>query len=137
MTDFTIVTEDGAATVTATRAGTSVRIATDELRRATGWKLEPEGLCRGDVCVPVRDRSALVDHGQVDLRALADAVRAPLALDDDLDIAVLGASAGDRATEREGMHVAPDLVLRDLDGNLHHWSELGRKKKLLAAWASW
>jgi hypothetical protein len=30
-----------------------------------------------------------------------------------------------------------DLVLRDFDGNDVSWSSIGRKKKLLVAWASW
>ena len=64
-------------------------------------------------------------------------LRAPFVVDDEVDIAVLGASAGDRAAEREDMRVAPDLALHDLDGNVHTWSELGRKKKVLATWASW
>lgn len=29
-------------------------IATDDLDDAIGWVHEPEGLCRGAVCVPVR-----------------------------------------------------------------------------------
>ena len=137
MPAFTIVTDRGTETVDASRGGDSIRIAVAELERTTGWELKPEGLCRGDICVPVRDRSDLVVDDAVDVRAMAAALRAPFVIDAEVDMAVLGASAGDRASEREGMRVAPDLELRDLDGNVSTWSELGRKKKVLTAWASW
>ena len=135
MTDFTIVTDDGETIVDATRANGSVRLDAAALPRATGWDLKPEGLCRDDVCVPVRD--TLVVDDAIDLRTFAEALRRPLVVDDEVDLAVLGASTIDRAAEREGMRVPADLPLRDLDGNVHHWGELGHKKKLLFAWASW
>jgi len=137
MSKFILVTDDGTADVDATRAGGSVRVAPEDLPRAVGWELRPEGLCRGDVCVPARDRSALVVEGDVDLGAMGKLLRAPFVADDVADVAVLGASVTDRATERAGMRVAAALPLRDLDGTVHHWGELGRKKKLLFAWASW
>jgi hypothetical protein len=34
------------------------------------------------------------------------------------------------------MHV-DDFTLGDVDGNEFRWSSLGRKKKLMFAWASW
>ena len=37
----------------------------------TGWTLKPEGLCRGEMCVPVRDRAALGDADGIDLAAFA------------------------------------------------------------------
>ena len=73
----------------------------------------------------------------VDLRVVADTLRAPFVVDAEIDVAVLGTSAADRAAERAEMHVAPDLPLHDLDGNVHRWSELGRKKKVVTSWASW
>jgi hypothetical protein len=137
MTAFTIVTDDGDTTVEAIRAENTVRLGADDVARATGWELKPEGLCRGEVCVPVRDRGALVVDDVIDLRAFAELLRRPLVVDDDVDLAVLGASAVDRAAEREGLRVPADLALQDLDGAVHRWAELGRKKKLLFAWASW
>ncbi len=137
MTDFTIVTDDGETTVDATRADGSVRLDPAALTRATGWELKPEGLCRDDICVPVRDRDALVVDDAIDLPEFAAVLRHPLVVDDEVDLAVLGASTSERAAEREGLRVPADLALRDLDGNVHHWGELGRKKKLLFAWASW
>jgi hypothetical protein len=137
MSSFTIVTDEGERDVDATRVGASVRIDPEALERVTGWKLEPEGLCRADVCIPVRDRASLVIDGLVDLEGFAQTLRRPLVVDAEADIAVLGASVADRSAERQGMRVPAELILRDLDGNEHRWAELGRKKKLLFAWASW
>ena len=43
----------------------------DALLTLTGWKVEPSGLCRGDVCVPRRDHAGLVEgptDDSIDLR---------------------------------------------------------------------
>ena len=48
-----------------------VLVTRDGLADALGWTLKPEGLCRDDVCVPVRDRDALVVGERVDLVAVA------------------------------------------------------------------
>lgn len=102
----------------------------------TGWELKPEGLCRGDVCIPVRDRDELVVAGRIDVRAFASITRRPLALDEETGVAVLGVAAEDRAAERAAMHV-DDFELSTIDGQPFRWSSIGRKKKLLFAWASW
>jgi peroxiredoxin len=123
--------------IAAMRAGDALLVAPEDLPAAIGWELKPEGLCRGDACLPARDRDALLVDGQVDLCVVAATLRAPFVVDAHIDIAVLGASAAERGAEREEMHVAPDLALRDLDGNVYEWSELGRKKKVITTWASW
>ena len=74
--------------------------------------------------------------GRIDLKAAAEILRRPLALDESAGIAVLGASASDRRAERESMRVG-DFTLDDIDGKPVQWSSIGRKKKLLFAWASW
>jgi hypothetical protein len=137
MPPFTVVTDDGDREVDAVRSGSSVRLPVADLHAATGWELKPEGLCRGDMCIPVRDRAALLVDGRVDLDAFAIVLRRPLAIDDEADIAVLGASVEERAADREGMRVPDGLTLYDLDGKARAWSELGHEKKLLFAWASW
>jgi hypothetical protein len=134
---FTFVTDDRTSHVDASRAGDRVIVAASDLERAIGWRFEAEGLCRGDVCVLVRDRGALEVDGGVDVGAAAAVLRAPFVADAEADVAVLGAPALDRAAERAGMRVDGAMSLRDADGGTHTWSELGRKKKLLFAWASW
>jgi hypothetical protein len=113
-----------------------LRVAPKDLERVTGWKLDPQGLCRGDVCVLLAGRDVTVDGGAVDLVALADVLGAPLAVDEEAGAAVFGIPAEVRAADCTGMHV-DDFIARDLDGATMRWSSLGRKKKLLFAWASW
>src|SRR5512145_2253143 len=76
--------------------GAAVRIRPDALAAGLGWRLEAQGLCRGDVCVPVRDRAALESADGIDLAALARVFDRPLALDVEEGVAVLGASAAER-----------------------------------------
>jgi hypothetical protein len=114
----------------------SLRLTSAQLLAATEWELKPEGLCRGDSCVPTRSRPDLEAGGRVDLRVVADLLRRPLAIDDATGAAALGESAAARA-EQLGDCRVDDLVLRDLAGNLVEWGTLGRKKKVLVTWASW
>ena len=110
-------------------------IPADALEATLGWDLQPEGLCRGVVCVPV-DQSALVRGDGLDLRVLADALRRPLVTDDTHGVASLGASHHDRGEALNSLQ-APDFTLPDLDGNLHALSDQRGKKVLLVAYASW
>jgi len=126
---WTLIANDGEVEIT------GLVVAPDALTRATGWELKPEGLCRGAVCVPVRDGNVAVEGG-VDLRAAAAALRTPFAVDDDAQVAVLGTPATKRAEQQTGMEVG-DFTLHDVDGTAFTWSSIGRKKKLFVAWASW
>jgi hypothetical protein len=132
----TIVDEDREVTLAATVDGEAVRLAPEALADGLGWRLEARGLCRGDVCVPVRDRAALLHRGEIDLAALARALDRPLALDAEEGLAVLGASAAVRAGRLASLE-APDFTLPDLAGRRHALRDQRGKKTLLIAWASW
>ena len=116
--------------------GDRVRVAPDQVAEALGWQLRDEGLCRGDVCTPVRERAALVSDDGIDLAVLAEVLDRPLAIDTGERIAVLGTSAGARAGELESLK-APDFELPDLAGRMHRLSDHRGKKVLLIAHASW
>ncbi len=108
-----------------------------ELAAATGWELKPEGLCRGDVCVPVRDLAALVDEdGRVSLDVFARVVGKVVAVDLEQQVAVLGDGAVARRDALESLE-APDVELPGIDGQRHHLSEWSGRKRAVAAWASW
>lgn len=128
--------EPTACELDATIVGGTARVAPDALASATGWSLRPEGLCRGDVCVPVRDRAALERAGSVDLAAFAAALGRPLALDLAESAAALGAAAADRAASLASLE-APDFRLPDLSGTERSLSEQRGRKVLLVTWASW
>ena len=101
-----------------------------------GWELKPEGLCRGSVCIPVRDRDALVDDDGLDLATLAAHLDRPLAVDPEERVAALGTDHLSRAHDLNRLE-APDFELPDVDGTLHRLSELRGRKVLLIAYASW
>jgi hypothetical protein len=48
----TLLYEDRAPFVLAGSQRDPLRLTADELHRATGWERKPQGLCRGETCVP-------------------------------------------------------------------------------------
>jgi hypothetical protein len=133
---ITLVDEGRMSTVDALVAADAIRLSPEALAQTLGWELKPQGLCKADTCVPVRDRDALVNVDGIDLAAFARLLDRPLAVDGDEGVAVLGASAADRAG-RLVAREAPDFTLPDLGGRLHSLRDQGGKKTLLIAWASW
>ena len=136
MATFTLIDEIRSHAVDATVRGDAVRIAPEAIARALGWELKPQGLCRDDTCIPVRERDALVDHDGIDLATLARLLDRPVAVDAAEQVAVLGASADTRAGRLVSLE-APDFTLPDLDGRSHSLAGYRGRKVLLIAWASW
>ena len=133
---FTILDEGRATEVPARADAGRVRLSAGSLERALGWELKPQGLCRGDVCIPSAGRTGLISDGQVDLAAFAELLHRPLALDVAERAAAVGASAQARAEGLAG-GVAPDFTLPDLSGREWTLGGLRGKKVLLIAYASW
>ena len=116
-------------TVDATVDGDRVSVTPDDFTRATGWVLKPEGLCRGEMCIPARS----LDPDAIDLGEVASALRRSLVVDHEGGVA---AFAGDPMSS--GMRASIDeLELPDLDGNIVRMSDFAGRKRLLIAWASW
>jgi hypothetical protein len=113
-----------------------VLVDVDALPTALGWSLKPEGLCRADACVPVRDRGALFAGERLDLVAAADAVGLATVVDPDIAMVAVALDREQRRGALESL-TAPDVVLHDLDGAPHALSEWRGQKRLLHAFSSW
>lgn len=116
--------------------GDRVWVPAGDVERALGWVVKAEGLCRGETCVVVRDRAALLRDGDVELGTLASALDRPLALDVAEGAAALGGSAAERGAALASLD-APAFTLPDLDGRPHALADHRGRKALLLAWAGW
>jgi peroxiredoxin len=138
---LTVVT-DGDSVVPAWRDGDRLLVRAADLPAATGWERKPEGLCRGDECVPVRDGPVDVDvdvegdEPMVDLAAVAAQIRRPFAAEPSAGVAVLGRAPLDVESELAGGE-APDFTLPTLDGEPVALHDSAGTKRLLVTFASW
>ncbi len=108
------------------------QVAVSDFEARTGWEVKPEGLCKGELCVPAPE--AAVDDDRLDATVLADKLGMPLVHDEATDTWALGPeSLGHSLTTA----TAPDLELPDAEGNPFRLSSLHGRKVLLVAWASW
>ena len=109
-------------------------IPLDDLERATGWTAKPEGLCRGEVCVPV---PVARKADWLDFAAFAAHLGHAVARDVDRGVWSFGPPADRGAARGSGPVIAPEVRLPDLDGQLHSLSDYRGKKVLLYCWSSW
>lgn len=107
-----------------------LEIAPEELEGRTGWRLEPEGACKGDRCVPLPRN----DDGLLDARVLSERLGMALLHDPEHEMWALG-------PESEGHALAsaelPQITLPDRHGKPFPLQSLHGTKILLVAWASW
>jgi len=123
---------------TATPEGDDLWLSSGELEAATGWALEPQGLCRGDRCVriPHGREHELVRETKVNLAALARLLEQPVLRDDAHAVWYVSDAAPARRAATQSLE-APDFTLPDLEGRLHSLADYRGKKVFLVSWASW
>ena len=108
-------------------------VSADSFTEHTGWAPKPEGLCRGEVCVPAP--GSLRADGSVDVSVAAARLGMPVVHDEQhcvwaVGSATLGGKALATATAAD-----PELITRD--GNPFKLSALHGRKVLLVAWSSY
>jgi thiol-disulfide isomerase/thioredoxin len=124
-----VVVDEGEAHVEGRQEGDRLLVPVADLPAALGWELKPEGLCRGDACVPA---PGLAEDGWVDVAAAAKAVGRTVAVDAaEGFVALAGSATKAHPTE------APDALVVDLDGNPVHLNDVAKGKRVLVAWSSW
>jgi hypothetical protein len=122
--------------------GDALWVSLPELTATTGWELKPEGVCKGEICVPVPDaRRPLIVREQsagplFNLTEFARLIDQPFAHDSQSSTWYFG-PAGWEWKSRLGSRQAPDFTLPDLSGRMHSLSELRGRKVFLLFWASW
>jgi hypothetical protein len=104
-----------------------------QLAARTDWHPKPQGLCRGEVCVPAP--GALLDDGTIDVEIVADRLGMPLVHDAEHGVWALGpAITGGRALDTA---VAADPELFTRAGERFRLSSLRGRKVVMVAWASY
>ena len=108
-------------------------VTADAFAEHTGWAPKPEGLCRGEVCVPAP--GSLRADGTVDVEAATQRLGMPTVHDAQHALWAIGsATLGGKALSTAA---AADPGLLTRDGNPFRLSALHGRKVLLVAWASY
>ena len=112
---------------------TELRTSADAFHASTGWEPKPEGLCRGEVCVPAP--GALGADGSLDVTIATERLGMPVVHDAEHGLWALGsATLGGRTLSTA---VAADPELRTFDNRPVRLSSLRGKKVILLAWSSY
>lgn len=136
MRELTVLNPESTTTVPARWADGSVIVDGAGLEAAFGWSLEEQGLCRGDVCVPVPAGSAVRRPDGADLVATAELLGSSCLVDAEHGVVAVGVAEARRRSALQGRR-APDFTLPDLDGVDRSLEEFADRKRLLVAFASW
>jgi hypothetical protein len=119
-------------------SGDDLWVPIDSLEEATGWALEPQGLCRGEVCVPLsmNVQEPLLRDGDFNVSAFWRQMARPLARDPQGETWLLGDSTDELRSRLVSLE-APDFTLPDLEGRAISLRDYRGTKIFMAAWASW
>lgn len=136
MSATTLLYDERVTRVTAAEiTGDQLWLTPVDLQAATGWKLDTEGLCRGDACVRV-DSHWLDSAGRVDVTAFARYMGLPITREDAHGAWAFGESVNARRDALFSL-TAPDFTLPDVDGVMHALSDYRGKKIFLSSWGSY
>ncbi len=139
----TLIVEGNASTASRAQVhGEDVWLPLDDLVSTTAWELKPEGVCRGETCVPLsssqraamlRDEKASTWFNFTDFARL---IEEPVAIDHETRTWYFGAPGWEWKSWSAGK-AAPDFTAPDLAGRPHALQRLRGKKVFLLFWASW
>lgn len=133
-----LLSDTGVREVAASTEGGGLWLSPEDMAAATGWEMKPEGLCQGEVCVPVPAgrTEEFAAGGKINAAAFWRHMGWPVAHGDNGVAWLLGEGADARRSALESLD-APDFTLPDLVGVEHSLSAQRGKKVFLATWASW
>ena len=135
MTQLTVIDESGSHSFGQVGFG-ELGVSSDDFARATGWTLKVEGLCKDEICVPVRDTVAMSNGSAIDVAEFARVTGRDMVIDASRNVVAMGEQASSRAASMATLD-APNFSLPDINGNLVSMSDFANRKKLILAWSSW
>ena len=135
MTQLTVIDESGSHSFEKVGFG-NLGVSAKSFSHATGWTLKAEGLCKDEVCVPVRDTATMSDGASIDVAEFARVTDRKTVIDAARNVVALGEQASARAESMATLD-APNFTLPDINGNLVSLSDFAHRKKLKLAWSSW
>jgi hypothetical protein len=109
------------------------RVTVEEFATATGWDPKPEGLCRGEVCVPAP--GARRDDGTIDVELAAARLGMPVVRDEEHGVLAIGPGTTTGRVLSTAAAADPELI--DRGGTPFRLSSLHGRKVLLVAWSSY
>lgn len=108
-------------------------VTANELAERTDWHPKPEGLCRGEVCVPAP--GSLRDDGTIDVNVVANRLGMPLVHDEEHGLWALGPATFSGTALSTAVAADPELMMRH--GDAFRLSQLRGRKVVMVAWASY
>jgi len=120
--------------------GGELLVPVDQVTAITGFELKPQGLCAGEVCIPMPASEAWVSerHGTKLFNASRFAKRVDQAFVADKELKVWSFTPVPRPeTSPLLAGEASDFALQDRDGRTVRLSDFRVKKVLVLTWASW
>lgn len=139
-----VVIYDGTATrvAEAPDATKDLWVTMADLKRATGFVVKPQGVCREQLCFPLpKNRKAdfVSRKGRVNwfnLSGFARLINQPVASDEKTGVWLFGPRPDVRDSYITSLD-APNFTLPDSNGKMHSLTDFKGKKVLLVTWASW
>lgn len=134
----TVLYQGRRITLEETGTGERLLIRPEDLPRVNGFELKPEGACYAELCVPLRDELFVEQDGRrwFDLTAFADLLEQPWVADAEARVW----SFAEIPAKRSGLMLdaqAPELELKDRQGNVIRLADFRGKKTLVVTWSSW
>lgn len=103
-----------------------------DFARGTGWEPKPEGLCRGEICVPA---PGALDGDAVNVKVAAERLGMPIVESPEHGVYAIGpATLGGKALATA---TAPDPEFVSYDGSPFRLSSLRGRRVILVAWSSY
>jgi AhpC/TSA family len=137
----TVIFNDQTANIDAALVdGEHLWVSIDDVKKVNGFEAKPEGLCAGDICVPIPAANGWTrrrgDKKYLNVTRFAAKVDQVVAADSSGDVWSFG-TVGNLESELLPKGIAPDFALPDRSGKTVKLSDFRGKKVLILTWASW